>query len=133
MGEWGRKHGLAAEYESVSVGESGFVDKVKGRRASVLGYWGIGFRMSDQCYSEHDLDATRIVGKFQVTVPPEIREIFDLQQGDLLEWSFDEATSEIRITAKRAQLITPRVLELAEKSKAAQDRAKAAPRAATSC
>ena len=75
---------------------------------------------------------SRIVGKFQVTVPPEIREIFDLQQGDLLEWNFDEATSEIRITAKRAQLITPRVLELAEKSKAAQARAKAAPQATTS-
>lgn len=76
---------------------------------------------------------TRIVGKFQVTVPPEIREIFDLQQGDLLEWTFDEATSEIRITAKRAQLITPRVLELAEKAKAARSIAnQAAPRAAAS-
>ena len=42
-GEWGKKHRLSAQYESVSVGEAGFADKVKGRRASVLGYWGIGF------------------------------------------------------------------------------------------
>ena len=76
---------------------------------------------------------TRIVGKFQVTVPPEIREIFDLQQGDLLEWSFDQTTGEIRLTAKRAQLITPRVLELVQESKAARTRAvAAAPQAATS-
>lgn len=78
--------------------------------------------------------ATRIVGKFQVTVPPEIREIFDLQLGDLLEWNFDQATGEIRLTAKRAQLITPRLLELVEESKAAhrQETATPAPRAATS-
>ncbi|HTC35814.1 MAG TPA: AbrB/MazE/SpoVT family DNA-binding domain-containing protein [Bryobacteraceae bacterium] len=77
---------------------------------------------------------TKIVGKFQVTVPPEIREIFDLKEGDLLEWSFDEATAQIRVIAKRAQLITPRLLELVEESKAArrQELAAAAPRAATS-
>jgi len=76
---------------------------------------------------------TRIVGKFQVTVPPEIREIFDLQQGDLLEWCFDKATGEIRLTAKRAQLITPRVLEMVQESKAArsQEIAAAVPRAAS--
>ncbi len=78
--------------------------------------------------------ATRIVGKFQVTVPPEIREIFDLQLGDLLEWNFDQATGEIRFTAKRAQLITPRLLELVEESKAAgrKEVVAAVPRAATS-
>jgi len=77
---------------------------------------------------------TKIVGKFQVTVPPEIREIFELQEGDLLEWSFDEATAQIRVVAKRAHLITPRLLELVEESKAARRReiAAAAPRAATS-
>ncbi len=77
---------------------------------------------------------TKIVGKFQVTVPPEIREIFELQEGDLLEWSFDEATAQIRLIAKRAQLITPRLLELVEESKAArrQEIAAAAPRAVTS-
>jgi len=78
---------------------------------------------------------TKIVGKFQVTVPPEIREIFDLQEGDLLEWSFDEATAQIRVVAKRAQLITPRLLELVEESKAARRRetaVAAAPREAMS-
>jgi AbrB family looped-hinge helix DNA binding protein len=65
---------------------------------------------------------TRIVNKFQVTVPPEIREIFGLQEGDLLEWNFDAATSEIRLTAKRAQLITPRVLKMVEEAKASQSR-----------
>jgi bifunctional DNA-binding transcriptional regulator/antitoxin component of YhaV-PrlF toxin-antitoxin module len=63
---------------------------------------------------------TRIVGKFQVTVPPEVREIFGLLEGDLLEWTFDEASGQIRLIAKRAQLITPRVLELVEKSKASR-------------
>ncbi len=76
---------------------------------------------------------TKIVGKFQVTVPPEIREIFELQEGDLLEWTFDEATAQIRVVAKRAQLITPRVLEMVQESKAARNRALAAsPQAATS-
>ena len=74
---------------------------------------------------------TRIVSKFQVTVPPEIREIFDLQEGDLLEWDFDAATGEMRLIAKRAQLITPRVLELVEESKASRSGVKA-PQAATS-
>jgi AbrB family looped-hinge helix DNA binding protein len=63
---------------------------------------------------------TRIVGKFQVTVPPEIREIFNLQEGDLLEWTFDEASQDIRLLAKRAQLITPQALELANKSRDAR-------------
>jgi AbrB family looped-hinge helix DNA binding protein len=63
---------------------------------------------------------TRVVGKFQVTVPPEIREIFGLQEGDLLEWKFDEASNEIRLVAKRAQLITPQAQELANKSRDAR-------------
>lgn len=42
LGQWGRKHGLAAEYENVSVGDPDFTEKVLGRRASRLGYWGIG-------------------------------------------------------------------------------------------
>jgi bifunctional DNA-binding transcriptional regulator/antitoxin component of YhaV-PrlF toxin-antitoxin module len=63
---------------------------------------------------------TRIVGKFQVTVPPEVREIFGLLEGDLLEWTFYEASSQIRLIAKRAQLITPRVLKLVEKSKSSR-------------
>jgi bifunctional DNA-binding transcriptional regulator/antitoxin component of YhaV-PrlF toxin-antitoxin module len=63
---------------------------------------------------------TRIVSKFQTTVPPEIREIFGLQEGDLLEWMFDEASQGIRLVAKRAQLITPQALELATKSREAR-------------
>jgi bifunctional DNA-binding transcriptional regulator/antitoxin component of YhaV-PrlF toxin-antitoxin module len=63
---------------------------------------------------------TRIVGKFQVTVPPEIREIYGLQEGDLLEWTFDPGSQEIRVIAKRAQLITPQALELANKSREAR-------------
>jgi AbrB family looped-hinge helix DNA binding protein len=63
---------------------------------------------------------TRIVGKFQVTVPPEIREIFGLQEGDLLEWIFDETSQQIRLIAKRAQLITPQAVELANKSRDAR-------------
>jgi len=43
IGQWGRKHGLTAEYERVSVGDPDFTNKVLGRRASLLGYWGIGF------------------------------------------------------------------------------------------
>jgi bifunctional DNA-binding transcriptional regulator/antitoxin component of YhaV-PrlF toxin-antitoxin module len=60
---------------------------------------------------------TRILGKFQVTVPPEIRNIFDLQEGDLLDWKFDEQSGEIRVVAKRARVLTPRVMELVEKSR----------------
>jgi bifunctional DNA-binding transcriptional regulator/antitoxin component of YhaV-PrlF toxin-antitoxin module len=63
---------------------------------------------------------TRIVGKFQVTVPPEIREIYGLQEGDLLEWMFDQGSQEIRLIAKRAQLITPQALELKNKSREAR-------------
>ena len=52
---------------------------------------------------------TRIVSKFQVTVPPEFREIFGLKIGDLLEWTLDKKSGEIHLVAKRAQLITPRI------------------------
>jgi bifunctional DNA-binding transcriptional regulator/antitoxin component of YhaV-PrlF toxin-antitoxin module len=60
---------------------------------------------------------TRIVSKFQVTVPPEIRQIFDLREGDLFEWDFDAATNEIRVIAKRAEMITPQIRELEEQVK----------------
>jgi len=55
---------------------------------------------------------TKIAGKFQVTVPPEIRELFDLQEGDLLQWDFDEPSSQILLAPKRAQLITPVIRRL---------------------
>jgi bifunctional DNA-binding transcriptional regulator/antitoxin component of YhaV-PrlF toxin-antitoxin module len=54
---------------------------------------------------------TRVAEKFQVTVPPEVREIFDLRVGDLFHWRFDEPSGEIRLLPKRAQLITPQLRE----------------------
>lgn len=52
---------------------------------------------------------TRITNKFQVTVPPEMRDLFDLRVDDLFEWDFDEHAEAIRIIPKRAQLLTPQV------------------------
>ena len=52
---------------------------------------------------------TTIVGKFQITVPLEIREMFDLQEGDVFEWNFDEDTGRISLLPMRPQLLTPRV------------------------
>jgi AbrB family looped-hinge helix DNA binding protein len=54
---------------------------------------------------------TKIAGKFQVTVPVEIRDLFELQEGDLLEWNFNHETSALTLLPKRAQLITPRIKE----------------------
>lgn len=55
---------------------------------------------------------TKIVAKFQVTVPPEIRDLFDLHEGDLLQWNFDEASSQIILQPKRATLLSPVVRRL---------------------
>lgn len=55
---------------------------------------------------------TKIAGKYQITIPPSFRKLFDLQEGDLFEWSFEEKSSAIKLTPKRAQLITPRIKEL---------------------
>jgi AbrB family looped-hinge helix DNA binding protein len=52
---------------------------------------------------------TKVAGKFQVTVPPEVRALFDLREGDLLEWSFDPSDSRLTLTPKRAQLLTVQV------------------------
>ena len=65
---------------------------------------------------------TRIVGKFQTTVPPEIRDIYDLREGDLLDWRFDQASGEVRVIAKRAQMITPQVRDMVQASKKARQR-----------
>jgi AbrB family looped-hinge helix DNA binding protein len=54
---------------------------------------------------------TKITGKFQMTIPVEIRILFDLHEGDLFEWKFDHDTSALTLLPKRAQLITPRVRE----------------------
>ena len=68
---------------------------------------------------------TKIVAKFQVTVPPEIRNLFDLREGDLLQWDFDESSSQIVLLPKRAQLLSPIVRKLV-----GEDRAEKAEKAA---
>jgi AbrB family looped-hinge helix DNA binding protein len=62
---------------------------------------------------------TKIVSKFQVTVPKEIRDAFGLQEGDLLEWSLQGQDKKytINIIPKRAQLITPRLEALVDSVK----------------
>lgn len=65
---------------------------------------------------------TKIVAKFQVTVPPRIRDVFGLREGDLLQWSFDEQTSEIRVIPHRAQLVTPKVRAVVDESRARIER-----------
>jgi AbrB family looped-hinge helix DNA binding protein len=54
---------------------------------------------------------TRITNKFQITVPQEVRDLFDLREGDLFEWSFDPAQSRLIIVPKRAQLLSPQIRE----------------------
>jgi bifunctional DNA-binding transcriptional regulator/antitoxin component of YhaV-PrlF toxin-antitoxin module len=57
---------------------------------------------------------TKILGRYQVTVPPEIRTLYGLVEGDLLEWNIDPTSSAITIVPKRAQLLTPAVCEMVE-------------------
>src|ERR1035441_3392599 len=52
---------------------------------------------------------TKIVNKFQITVPGEIRALFGLKEGDVFEWSFNQETSTVMLVPKRAQLITPQL------------------------
>jgi bifunctional DNA-binding transcriptional regulator/antitoxin component of YhaV-PrlF toxin-antitoxin module len=54
-----------------------------------------------------DAILTKIASKFQVTVPPEIRAIYGLQEGDLFQWVFEPSTGDLQLIPKRAQLITP--------------------------
>ena len=63
---------------------------------------------------------TRIAERFQVTVPPEFRDLFDLRVGDLFDWRFDKPSGEIRLLAKRAQLITPQLRETVRAARARQ-------------
>jgi len=42
LGTWGKKFGLGAFRKGVPVNADDFADKVLGRRATRLGYWGIG-------------------------------------------------------------------------------------------
>ena len=61
---------------------------------------------------------SRIVAKFQTTIPAEIRELYGLQEGDIVEWSFDPATSQLVLTPKRAQILTAQVQSEMAKVKA---------------
>lgn len=42
LGAWGKKYGLGAVRKGVPVNADDFAEKVLGRRASRLGYWGVG-------------------------------------------------------------------------------------------
>lgn len=68
---------------------------------------------------------TRIVSKFQVTVPQEVRDVYDLREGDLFEWHFDAEHGHLIVIPKRAQLLTPRM-----KDNAADERRRSASEAA---
>lgn len=49
----------------------------------------------------------KIASKFQVTVPPEVRNLYGLQEGDLLEWKFDQDSRVLIVEPKRATLLSP--------------------------
>ncbi len=68
---------------------------------------------------------TRIAGKYQVTVPPEIRDIFNLREGDLFQWNFDGASGELHIIPQRAQLLTPQIRLEVEKLRESRKQAAA--------
>jgi AbrB family looped-hinge helix DNA binding protein len=57
---------------------------------------------------------TKVLAKFQLTIPQEIRTAFGLVEGDLLEWNMDSSTGIITIIPKRAQLLTPLGTDLVE-------------------
>ena len=54
---------------------------------------------------------TRIAEKFQVTVPPDFRNLYGLRIGDHFEWAFHPETGGILLTPKRAQLLNPQTME----------------------
>jgi bifunctional DNA-binding transcriptional regulator/antitoxin component of YhaV-PrlF toxin-antitoxin module len=54
---------------------------------------------------------SRIVSKFQVTVPQEVRDLYCLREGDFFEWHFDAQQGYLILIPKRTELITPRVRE----------------------
>lgn len=53
---------------------------------------------------------SKIVNRWQITVPVEIRALYGLVEGDMFEWKFNPDTSALTLIPKRAQLITPRVI-----------------------
>jgi bifunctional DNA-binding transcriptional regulator/antitoxin component of YhaV-PrlF toxin-antitoxin module len=54
---------------------------------------------------------SRIVNKFQVTVPQEVRDLYSLREGDFFEWHFDAQQSRLTVIPKRTEMITPRLRE----------------------
>ena len=65
----------------------------------------------------------KIAAKFQVTVPPEVRNLYDLQEGDLLEWKFDNESGVLTVEPKRAALLSPvldRAIAAAKKRRSEQ-------------
>jgi bifunctional DNA-binding transcriptional regulator/antitoxin component of YhaV-PrlF toxin-antitoxin module len=57
---------------------------------------------------------SKIVNRWQITVPVEIRTLYRLQEGDVFEWKFNSETSSLTLIPKRAQLITPVVIAQVE-------------------
>ena len=53
----------------------------------------------------------KIAAKFQITVPVEVRNLYGLEEGDLLEFRFDDRSSQLTIEPKRAALLSPRLDE----------------------
>jgi AbrB family looped-hinge helix DNA binding protein len=75
--------------------------------------------MKSEQAAKQRLIVTRITNKFQITVPQEVRELFDLREGDLFEWSFDAAESRLTVVPKRAQLLTPQIREMIDRERRA--------------
>jgi AbrB family looped-hinge helix DNA binding protein len=65
---------------------------------------------------------TKIVSKFQITIPLEIRALYDLREGDVFEWIFDRKTASLTLVPKRAQLITPQVESQVENIRASREK-----------
>jgi AbrB family looped-hinge helix DNA binding protein len=70
---------------------------------------------------------SRIVNKFQMTVPQEIRDLFGLREGDFFEWHFDAQSGRLTVVPKRTQLITPRLHEKIAQERASRPSAVTAP------
>jgi len=50
---------------------------------------------------------SRVVNRYQTTIPREVRELYDLREGDILEWHYDRHSQVLSVTPKRAQLLAP--------------------------
>lgn len=74
------------------------------------------------CLSSTRPIVSKIANKFQITVPGEIRAIFDLREGDFFEWILNKKDLTLTLVPKRPQLITPLLDQqvLAERSQRAK-------------